>query len=190
MEWTFDWFNETFCPGSWLPQRNEWMNKEKTLVFELWMVSFIWLCGVWLIWFAFVFCLVGGLWPACRQWLRPRKANKDKKQMKQSTKQKEKERERKQSKWINWWKEEKSIYECCLLCWAVHQAAPPRGKPREPINQIHQFPRKWKRGIDWSWVGFRGSWFVLLSLISFFLPSFLYWMRQLGQHSIKRKKIS
>ena len=64
-------------------------------------------------------------------------------------------------KWIYWWSQ---------LCWwinkwmpmewneqAAHQAAPPRGKPREPINQIHQFPRKWKRGIDWSWVGFRGE---------------------------------
>ena len=52
--------------------------------------------GVWWSWVWFVFVELGGLWPACRQWLRPKKQTKQ--QTKQSNQTKTKERECRWSK--------------------------------------------------------------------------------------------
>ena len=123
-----------------------------------------------------------GLWP-----LAPNKQSKGNESMSG--------RKRKRAQWNSWsnkpinkWNQFKELMKW-LMALPVAEWMNKRG-PKEPTAPRQANPPSTKQTLNLFvlWVAGAESTFFFSSCS--ILPSFLYWMRQLGQHSIKRKKIS
>ena len=135
--------------GGWVNERNEEINE-----IYFWMKR---MSEGWLVWVGWI---VVGYGPQRAQCSATKKANPTPNQQSWS----------KRTEWNEWSNKPNQSIKLILLIfdWLVlpvaewmnavgHQGNDiPAASQGSQQHQFHQFPRSWKRGIDWSWVGSRG----------------------------------